>query len=92
MSVVHLPSEAHCSWRKLRCVVYCSGQPPRLVSVPTHYYKVVLAENNSKQHGPHSAAVGAFVMPNAPIDPKIPVTAFVVPIEALESVAGDLAT
>lgn len=64
------------------------GKPPQLVSVPTHYYKVVLAENSSGKHGQHSAAVGAFVMPNAPIDPQTPVTAFAVPLEALESVAG----
>jgi DNA/RNA endonuclease G (NUC1) len=57
--------------------------------VPTHYYKVVLAENSSGKHGDHRAAVGAFVMPNAPIDTQTPVTAFAVPLEALESVAGE---
>jgi DNA/RNA endonuclease G (NUC1) len=56
--------------------------------VPTHYYKVVLAENSSGEHGDHRAAVGAFVMPNAPIDPQTPVSAYAVPLEALESVAG----
>jgi endonuclease G len=66
-----------------------AGKPPQLVSVPTHYYKVVLAENSSGKHGDHRAAVGAFVMPNAPIDPQTPVTAFAVPLEALESVAGE---
>eukprot|EP00879_Flechtneria_rotunda_P013643 GHRR01014251.1.p1 GENE.GHRR01014251.1~~GHRR01014251.1.p1 ORF type:complete len:441 (+),score=151.04 GHRR01014251.1:1605-2927(+) len=64
------------------------GKPPQLVSVPTHYFKVVLAENSSSRHGTHQAAVGAFVMPNAPIDPQTPVTAFAVPLEALESVSG----
>lgn len=68
---------------------HLAGKPPQLVSVPTHYYKVVLAENSSGKHGQHSAAVGAFVMPNAPIDPQTPVTAFAVPLEALESVAGE---
>lgn len=58
------------------------------MSVPTHYFKVVLAENSSGKHGSHKAAVGAFVMPNAGIDPGTPVTAFAVPLEALESVAG----
>jgi hypothetical protein len=33
-------------------------------------------------------AVAAFVMPNAPIDPKTPLSAFVVPLEPLEAVAG----
>lgn len=60
------------------------------MSVPTHYFKVVLAENSSGKHGQHKAAVGAFVMPNAAIDPATPVTAFAVPLEALESVAGGL--
>ena len=32
--------------------------------------------------------VGAFVMPNEEIDPDTPLTAFVVPLEALETVAG----
>lgn len=32
--------------------------------------------------------VGAFVMPNEDIDPDTPLTAFVVPLEALETVAG----
>eukprot|EP00775_Hariotina_reticulata_P011483 gene11483-11627_t len=64
------------------------GQPPQMVSVPTHYYKVILAENTSGQNGQHRAAVGAFVMPNAAIDPQTPVTAFTVPLESLEGVAG----
>lgn len=65
-----------------------AGKPPSMVAVPTHYFKVVLSENSSGKHGPHKAAVGAFVMPNAAIDPATPVTAFTVPLEALESVAG----
>ena len=58
------------------------------MSVPTHFYKVVLADNGSGKHGPHSAAVGAFVMPNSPIDPGTPLTAFAVPLDALEAVSG----
>jgi hypothetical protein len=50
---------------------------------------VVLAENSSGKHGQHSAAVGAFVMPNTTIDSGTPLTAFTVPLEALESVAGE---
>jgi endonuclease G len=64
------------------------GHPPALVAVPTHFYKVILADNHSGKHGSHKAAVGAFVMPNAPIDPKAPLTAFVVPLDALEQAAG----
>jgi endonuclease G len=58
------------------------------VAVPTHFYKVVLAENASGGNGGHSAALGAFVMPNAPIDPETPLSAYAVPLGALECVAG----
>lgn len=64
------------------------GTPPNLVAVPTHFFKVVLAANESGEHGGHKAAVGAFVMPNAAIDPKMPLESFVVPLDALERVAG----
>jgi endonuclease G len=64
------------------------GAPPNLVAVPTHFYKVVLADNDSGKHGQHKAAVGAFVMPNSAVDPQTPLEAFVVPLDALERVAG----
>ncbi|KAG1655285.1 hypothetical protein FOA52_007981 [Chlamydomonas sp. UWO 241] len=68
------------------------GEPPALVSVPTHYYKVVLADARGGKHPRKDVAsgvyVGAFVMPNAPIDDKIPLSAFAVPLEPLEQVAG----
>ena len=38
--------------------------------------------------GGKSVVVGAFVMPNAPIDPNAPLTAFAVPLTALEDAAG----
>lgn len=65
------------------------GKPPCLVAVPTHFYKVVLAE--SKSNLPFDApkiSVGAFVMPNDQIQPDHPLTAFSVPLEMLENVAG----
>lgn len=71
------------------CSVPCShllrppGTPPELVAVPTHYFKVVLADA-----GDGSASVGAFVMPNAEIQADTPLTAFVVPLDALERVSG----
>ena len=61
------------------------GGPPRLVAVPTHFYKIVLGEGNSADG---STVLGAFVMPNAPIDPKTPLTAYAVPVSALEEVSG----
>lgn len=65
------------------------GKPPCLVAVPTHFYKVVLAESKSRlPFGSCKVAVGAFVMPNDQIQPDMPLTAFSVPLEMLENVAG----
>ena len=59
------------------------GDPPALVSVPTHFYKVVLVEDDSKR-----VACAAFVLPNAPIPKHIPLRRFVVPLTDLEIVSG----
>jgi endonuclease G len=64
------------------------GTPPSLVAVPTHFFKVILADNASGAHGRHTAALGAFVVPNAPVDPDVPLSAFAVPLDALERAAG----
>lgn len=67
----------------------CAGKPPCLVAVPTHFYKVLLAESKSKlPFGGSKVSVGAFVMPNDQIQPDMPLTAFAVPLEMLENVAG----
>ncbi|KAL4878929.1 hypothetical protein BJY04DRAFT_194931 [Aspergillus karnatakaensis] len=62
------------------------GTPPN-VAVPTHFYKVVYAEE-----GPGSAAgkvaLGAFVLPNAKIPNDKRLAEFEVPIEALERASG----
>ena len=66
-----------------------AGKPPRLVSVPTHFYKVVLSESKARlPFASPKVAVGAFVMPNNQIQPDMPLTAFAVPLEMLEDVAG----
>lgn len=74
------------------CSSFClwaTGKPPCLVAVPTHFYKVVLAECKSKvPFGGAKVSVGAFVMPNDQIQPDMPLTAFAVPLEMLENVAG----
>lgn len=54
------------------------------MAVPTHYFKVVLGEFGGGRRG----AVGAFVMPNAAIEPDVPLASFAVPVSALEEVAG----
>lgn len=69
-----------------------AGTPPQLVGVPTHFYKVVLADPAaSPQSCNHQEkVVGAFVMPNVPVDPNTPLSSFAVPLSALEEVAGEL--
>lgn len=61
------------------------GNPPN-VAVPTHFYKVIVAESAPGTAGP--LAVGAFVMPNAPISNKTPLTEFSVPLEIVERASG----
>ncbi|KAI9599483.1 hypothetical protein BDF19DRAFT_428859 [Syncephalis fuscata] len=60
------------------------GNPPN-VAVPTHFYKVILAR---KQPGDKQLALGAFVLPNAPIPDNAPLERFEVPIEVVERAAG----
>lgn len=60
------------------------GNPPN-IAVPTHFYKVIFAENG-KTSG--SVALGAFVLPNAPIPNSKPITDFEVPLEIVERATG----
>ncbi|KAH7328609.1 hypothetical protein B0I35DRAFT_346024 [Stachybotrys elegans] len=60
------------------------GSPPS-VAVPTHFYKVIFAEDG-KAGG--NVAIGAFVLPNAPISNSKPITDFEVPVEAVERASG----
>ncbi|OAA66304.1 mitochondrial nuclease [Cordyceps fumosorosea ARSEF 2679] len=61
------------------------GSPPS-VAVPTHFYKVIFAEDGKGAGG--NVALGAFVLPNAPIDNNKPITDFEVPVEAVERASG----
>ncbi|KAF2086429.1 hypothetical protein K490DRAFT_44362 [Saccharata proteae CBS 121410] len=60
------------------------GSPPN-VAVPTHFYKVIFAEDG-KTGG--NVAVGAFVLPNAKIPNSKPLAEFEVPVEAVERASG----
>lgn len=60
------------------------GNPPS-VAVPTHFYKVIFAEDG--QTG-GSVSLGAFVLPNAAIPNDKPLTDFEAPIEAVERASG----
>ncbi|CAO2651588.1 Nn.00g041580.m01.CDS01 [Neocucurbitaria sp. VM-36] len=60
------------------------GNPPN-VAVPTHFYKVIFAEDGTLGG---KVALGAFVLPNAVIANSKPLTDFEVPIEAVERASG----
>ncbi|KAF4511406.1 hypothetical protein G6O67_003209 [Ophiocordyceps sinensis] len=60
------------------------GSPPS-VAVPTHFYKVIFAEDGNVGG---NVAIGAFVLPNARISNDKPLTDFEVPVEAVERASG----
>ena len=75
---LYLPKrDADGKWRVSYEVI---GQPPN-VAVPTHFYKVIFAEDG-KPNG--QVSLGAFVLPNAKIPNDKPLTDFEVPVEAIE--------
>ncbi|ODV87417.1 hypothetical protein CANARDRAFT_26817 [[Candida] arabinofermentans NRRL YB-2248] len=64
------------------------GNPPN-IAVPTHFFKLVVAEKSfKKSSGNDELAVAAFVMPNDIIPNEVPLTSFEVPVEALERSSG----
>jgi len=60
------------------------GNPPN-VAVPTHFYKVIFAEDGTAGG---NVSLGAFVLPNAPIPSDKPLVDFEVPVEAVERASG----
>ena len=60
------------------------GSPPN-VAVPTHFYKVIFAEDGRTDG---DVSVGAFVLPNARIANDKPLADFEVPIQAVERASG----
>jgi endonuclease G len=79
---LYLPKrEADGKWRVSYEMI---GNPPN-IAVPTHFYKVIFAEDGTVG-GP--VAVGAFVLPNAVIPNSKPLTDFEVPVEAVERASG----
>ncbi|TVY38048.1 Mitochondrial nuclease [Lachnellula occidentalis] len=60
------------------------GNPPN-IAVPTHFYKVIFAEDGTSTG---QVALGAFVLPNAVIPNDKPITDFEVPVEAVERASG----
>ena len=60
------------------------GSPPN-VAVPTHFYKVIFAEDGTEGG---KVALGAFVLPNAVIANNKPLQDFEVPVEVVERASG----
>lgn len=60
------------------------GNPPN-VAVPTHFYKVILAEDG---RAGGNVSVGAFVLPNAAIDSQRSLKTFEVPLGIVERASG----
>ena len=58
------------------------GDPPCVTHVPTHFFKIVLAEKGG------SYAIGCFVLPNAPMKPHVDLGDYLVPLDALEAASG----
>ncbi|KAH7622137.1 putative Mitochondrial nuclease [Nannochloris sp. 'desiccata'] len=79
----YLPQPGPAGWAMKHSML---GQPPRMQAVPTHFYKVVLGER--RNGSTDSTVLGAFVLPNMPIDPKTPLASFAVPVSSLEEVVG----
>ena len=60
------------------------GNPPN-VAVPTHFYKVIYAEDGEAGG---NVSLGAFVLPNAEIDNSRSLKTFEVPVEIVERASG----
>jgi endonuclease G, mitochondrial len=79
---LYLPKrESDGKWRVTYEVI---GNPPN-IAVPTHFYKVIFAEDGNVEG---QVAIGAFVLPNAAIPNEKPLTDFEVPVEAVERASG----
>ncbi|XP_047488275.1 endonuclease G, mitochondrial-like isoform X2 [Penaeus chinensis] len=53
------------------------------VSVPTHFYKVVVCESNTGE-----LDLECFLLPNVAIDDSVPIASFHVPLETIERASG----
>ncbi|XP_068457809.1 endonuclease G, mitochondrial isoform X1 [Clinocottus analis] len=57
---------------------------PNHVAVPTHFFKVLILE----QVDGRGVELRSYVLPNEPIDEKVPLDRFLVPIETIERASG----
>lgn len=72
---------------KFRVTYEVIGNPPN-VAVPTHFFKLVVAESPNWNSSTDEIAVAAFVLPNDKISNDVPLREFEVPVEALETSSG----
>lgn len=72
---------------KFRVTYEMIGNPPN-VAVPTHFFKLIVAEKPLKKGMSQKMAVEAFVLPNEQISNDTKLTDFVVPINAIERSTG----
>ena len=63
------------------------GNPPS-IAVPTHFFKLIVAEAPKKNPEADYVTVGAFVLPNEPIPNSTNLTEFEVPVNAIERSTG----
>lgn len=72
---------------KFRVTYEVIGNPPS-IAVPTHFFKLIVAEQPINNPSSTQVAVGAFVMPNDKIANTTPLKSFLVPVDALERSSG----
>lgn len=83
---LYLPKK--CDDGKFRVTYEVIGNPPN-IAVPTHFFKLVVAEKSKKKSATsEDLAIAAFVMPNAIIPNETPLRSFEVPVESLERSSG----
>lgn len=64
------------------------GNPPS-IAVPTHFFKLIVAEkSNKKPDSSNDVAVAAFILPNDIIKNETPLRTFEIPVESLERSSG----
>ncbi|ODV92048.1 hypothetical protein CANCADRAFT_55788 [Tortispora caseinolytica NRRL Y-17796] len=63
------------------------GNPPN-VAVPTHFFKIIVAEHHKSKPYDQRAALAAFILPNTAIPNEVPLEKFEVDISAIENSAG----
>lgn len=83
---LYLPKK--CDDGKFRVSYEVIGNPPN-IAVPTHFFKLIVAEKSKKRSSTsEDLAIAAFVMPNAIISNQTPLRTFEVPVESLERSSG----